>query len=88
MMEAYGKAVVDERLKPRHLAELAAYLRHEYGPGTELGFVFAEIANGAAPRRKPTRTKPGALRALASALKGLVPGNGTRRKAKATNPTR
>lgn len=89
-MEAYGRAVVEERTKPRHLAELAAYLRHEYGPATGPGFVFAQMADGAArtPRKGPEAAPNGVLRTLATAVKALVPGNGNERKAKALNPTR
>jgi len=89
MMDAYGRAVVEERTKPRHLAELAAYLRHEYGPATGPGFVFAQMADGArrAPRKGPEAAN-GVLRTLAKAVKALVPGKGNGRKAKALNPTR
>lgn len=90
MMEAYGRAVVEERIQPRHLAELAAYLRHEYGPATGPGFVFAEMADGATrkPRKGREAASNGVFHTLAKAMKALVPGNGNGRKAKASNPTR
>src|SRR6266571_974507 len=33
MMAMYGRAVIEERMKPRRFAEIAAYVRQEYGPG-------------------------------------------------------
>ena len=82
MYGAYGRAVVEERVKPRHLVELAEYLRREYGPATGPGYVLAELANGSAPKPHKGRA------ALVKAVRALVPGKGTGRKAKAPNPTR
>lgn len=82
MMDAYGRAVVEERVRPRHLAELEAYLRREYGPGTGPAFVFAEMSNGTTPA-KPSRRR-GVLRTLADAARRMVPGNGNGRKAHGT----
>lgn len=78
MMDVYGKAIVEERLKPRHLAELAVYLRREYAPGTELGWLIGE-ANGALRQRNPPKANGGVLRAVVAALKGLVPGKASSR---------
>ena len=88
MMEMYGKAVIDERLKPRHLAEIAGYVRREYGLGTGPGFLLAAMDDRDA--QKPRRDRPvdALLRALAKAMKAIVPGNGNGRKAKTVEPTR
>lgn len=80
MFEAYGKAVVEERMRPRHLAELAQYLRLEYGPGTEPGWVVAE-ANGGRRAGIPAKANGGVLRALKAAVRALVPNNGRGAKA-------
>ena len=81
MMEAYGRAVVEERVTPRHLRELAAYLRWEYGPGTGPGFILAEMANGAAPPPAKGKWAQGVFHALARAVRAVVPTNRNRRKA-------
>lgn len=88
MAEAYGRAVIEERLKPRQFAEIAAYVRREYGPGIGPGFLLAEVANGAAgkPRKRPGATADRVIHAIAKAVKSLVPGNG--REGKTSNPTR
>jgi len=78
MQQLYGRAVVEERIKPRHLAELAEYVRHEYGPATGPGFVLAELADGTAPK---ARKSPWA--SVAKAAKALVPDNGNGQQAKA-----
>ena len=83
MQQLYGRAVVEERIKPRHLAELAEYVRHEYGPATGPGFVLAELANGTAPK-----ARKGLWASVAKAAKALVPGNGNGRKAKAPQSVR
>ena len=89
MMEAYGRAVVEERVKPRHLAELAEYVRLEYGPGTGLGYFLAEMANGAPPPRwDVARLLAGVFRTLAKAVRAMVPANGNRTRAKALEPVR
>jgi len=82
MYGAYGRAVVEERVKPRHLVELAEYLRREYGPATGPGYVLAELANGSAPKPHKGRA------ALVKAVRALVPRNGNRRKAKAPQSVR
>lgn len=82
MFEAYGKAVIDERTKPRRQAELATYLRQEYGSGTEPGWLLAE-ANGARRSGVPPKANGGILRALGEAVRALLPRNGNGRKAKA-----
>lgn len=79
MYEAYGRAVVEERAKPRHDRVLAAYLRWEYGPGTEPASLRAELANGGRPPRRPPGNG-GALHALANALRALFPVNGNGRR--------
>ena len=83
MYGAYGRAVVEERMKPRHLAELAEYVRHEYGPATGPGFVLAELANGTAPK-----ARKGLWASLAKAANALVPRNGNGRKAKVPQSVR
>lgn len=90
MMNLYGQAVVEERLKPRRLAELAGYVRMEYGPNTGPGFLLAAMANGAGgkPGRRRTPASTGVLATLVKALRGLVAGNGAGRKANALGPTR
>ncbi len=69
MQHEYGKAVVKHRTNPQHYAELARYLRMEYGPGTGPGYFLKEVVNG-------TKTRKGlaarAYNALASALKDLA----------------
>jgi hypothetical protein len=90
MMEVYGRAVIEERLQPRQFAEIAAYVRREYGPGVGPGFLLAGIANGAAggPRKRRIRVSRGVIRTLAKAMKALVNGGGNVRKAKAPNSSR
>lgn len=71
MNTEYGKAVVQERTKPQHLAELARYLRMEYGPGTGPGYFFAEMADGARTRKaEKTNGVVNALRRVVRALSG------------------
>lgn len=71
MQAEYGKAVVEQRTKPQHLAELARYLRMEYGPGTGPGYFFAELADGARGRKaKRTNGVVNALRKVVRALTG------------------
>lgn len=88
-MQEYGKAVVEERTRPQHLAELSRYLRMEYGPSTGPGYVFAEMANGARKSRKRgKRAARRVLKTLSRAARALVPNNGKRQKAKVAEPTR
>lgn len=73
MWERYGKAVVEERTNPRHLAEIARYLQWEHGPGTGPAYLLAELADG----RRRSRRRPGAalgraVRAVAVAMISLV----------------
>jgi hypothetical protein len=88
MADAYGRAVIEERLKPRQFAEIAAYVRREYGPGIGPGFLLAEVANGTAgkPRKRPGATADRVIHAIAKAVRALVPGNG--HEGKASSPTR
>jgi len=88
MMEMYGRAIVEDRLRPRKFAEIATYVRNEYGPGIGPAFLFAGMANGgvAGKPRKQWTTSRGVIRTLAKAMRALVPGNG--RKAKAPSPAR
>src|SRR5207245_9023294 len=56
MAEAYGRALIEERMKPRRHAEIAAYVRHESGRGTGPEFLLAQGANAGGsrpPRRRP-----------------------------------
>ena len=87
MMEAYGRAVMEDRLKPRQFAEIAAYVRREYGAGIGPDFLLAAVANGTAgkPRRRGLDVED-VFRAIARAVKALVPGNGQERKV--SSPTR
>jgi hypothetical protein len=88
MAAAYGTAVIEERLKPRRHAELAAYVRREYGPYVGPEFLLAEIANGGAwgPRGRRRAELSGVLTSLAKAMKVLIVGNG--RKAKIPDAAR
>lgn len=90
MMEAYGNAVVAERTRLQRHAELAAYVRWEYGRGTGPEFLLAEVANGAAgpPRRSRISGSLGVLNAVARAMRALVAGTGADRRAESTGPTR
>jgi hypothetical protein len=90
MMEAYGRAMIEDRLRPRQFAELAAYVRSEYGPRVGPAFLIAEAANGSAGGRRKRREAAagGLIRTLAKAVKALVIVGGNGRKAKASNPTR
>ena len=91
MMPGYGRAVVEDRLTPQRFAEIAAFVRSEYGRGIGPGFLVANALNGAAAR-KPRRRTQGSftrgLRALAHAIRSLVAGGRTVREEKASNPTR
>ncbi len=89
MLQEYGKAVVEERTKPQHLGELARYLRMEYGPGTEPGYILAEMADRARRSRiRRTRTLRRVVTALSKVVRALVPNNGTKERARSTEPTR
>ncbi len=89
MLQKYGQAVVEERTKPQHLAELARYLRMEYGPGTEPGYILAEMADRARrSRRRRKRTLRRVVTALSKAMRALVTNNGTKEKTRSTDPTR
>lgn len=83
MHQLYGRAVVEERIRPRHLAELAEYLRHEYGPATGPGFVLAALADGTAPKARKSLWA-----SVAKAARALVPANGNGRKANAPQSVR
>ena len=85
MMAAYGRAVIEDRLKPRQFAEIAAYVRREYGPGIGPGFLLEAAANGAAEKPRGLIAKD-LLRAFARTVKSLVPGNG--REGKISSPTK
>jgi hypothetical protein len=87
MAEAYGRALMEERLRPRRHAELAAYVRREYGPNIGPGFLLAEANGGATGPPRPRRSRgPGLLAGIAKAMKALVAGNG--RRAKIPDPAR
>ncbi|HEX9341036.1 MAG TPA: hypothetical protein VF992_07710 [Thermoplasmata archaeon] len=90
MMAMYGRAVIEERMKPHRFAEIAAYVRQEYGPGIGPEFLFAQAAAGAAGkwRRRRGAGSVGVFRTLAKAVKALVPGIGNGRKASARTATR
>ncbi len=90
MMEMYGRAIVEERLRPQRFAEIAAYVRSEYGPGIGPEFLFADMAAGAAgkPRKQREPASAGVFRTLARAMKAIVSGTGNGRKTKASTPTR
>ena len=89
MMQAYGSVLVAQRMTSQRHAEIAAYVRNEYGRGTGPEFLFAQIANGAGrrPRRRPE--DPFAVfRTWAKAMKAFVGGNGGDRKATNADPAR
>ena len=81
MMDRYGRAVVEERTQPRHLAELRHYLRMEYGLGTEPGFLLREAAEGARRPRHWNRVRRAlkrVVRALTKAMGAPATSNGRR----------
>ncbi len=83
MQQEYGKAVVEERTRPQHLAELARYVRLEYGPGTGPGYFLAEMADGARRSRKRGRgTLKGVLHTLSKGVRVLLRNNGKRLRAR------
>ena len=89
MMQAYGSVLVAQRMTPQRHAEIAAYVRNEYGPGTGPEFLFAQIANGGGRgRRRRAEDSSGVFRTLAKAMKAFVGGNGRDGKAPAADPTR
>lgn len=69
MLYEYGKAVAEERRRPRNSGELEKFLRWEYGPGTNMGFLLAERA-ARVPRRwrRPKLGLAKALKAIMDAL--------------------
>ncbi len=75
MQAEYGRAVVRERTNPKQLAELARYLRMEYGPGTGPGYFFAELADGA--RTRKAEGTNGVLSALRRVVRALTGNGGT-----------
>ncbi len=89
MMAMYGRAVIEERMKPRRFAEIAAYVRQEYGPGVGPEFLFAQASGAPAKqRRRREAGSVGMFRTLAKAVKAIVPGIGNARKARARTATR
>ena len=89
MMAMYGRAVIEERMKPRRFAEIAAYVRQEYGPGVGPEFLFAQASGAPAKQRRPREAGfVGMFRTLAKAVKALVPGTGNARKGRAQTATR
>ena len=76
MAAAYARAVSAERRSPRAFAELAEYVRWEYGPGTGLGYFLAEMASAAPSSRRRRRTGTGMFRAFVRALRAAFPANG------------
>ncbi len=91
MMEAYGRAVIEERLNPRQFAEIASFVRLEYGRKIGPGFLLADAWNAAAagkPRKRRQGSMTSVLRTLVRAVRSLVAGDRNVRKAKALNPTR
>ncbi|HYS71442.1 MAG TPA: hypothetical protein VEM95_03375 [Thermoplasmata archaeon] len=90
MMAMYGRAVIEERMKPRRFAEIAAYVRQEYGSGVGPEFLFVQAASGAAARQRRPREAGfvGMFRTLAKAVKALVPGTGNARRGRAQTATR
>lgn len=89
MMAMYGRALIEERMKPRRFAEIAAYVRQEYGPGVGPEFLFAQASGAPAKqRRRREAGSVGMFRTLAKAVKALVPGIGNARKARARTATR
>jgi len=89
MMAMYGRAVIEERMKPRRFAEIAAYVRQEYGPGVGPEFLFAQASGTPAKqRRRREAGSVGMFRTLAKAVKAIVPGIGNARKARARTATR
>jgi len=87
MAEAYGRAVMEERLRPRRHAELAAYVSSEYGPNIGPGFLLAEANGGSrSPPRRRRTAGTGLFAGLAKAMKTLVAGKG--RKARVADPAR
>ena len=89
MMAMYGSALIEERLKPRRFAEIAAYVRQEYGPGVGPEFLFAQASGAPAKQRRRRKAgSVGVFHTLAKAVKVLVPGIGNVRKARAGTATR
>lgn len=64
MIPEYGMAVVRERTTPARWQDLRILLRQEYGPGTDVGFLQAEIAREAPNGRAPVRQAAERLRRL------------------------
>ncbi len=88
MWDEYGKAVLEERRHPPHLAELSRYLRMEYGPGTGPGYLYAAMADGARRTKRGRRTPGRVLRTLSKVVRALLPGNGRKPKTGSPAPTR
>lgn len=72
MLYEYGRAVMEERTRPRQLGELAHYVRLEYGAGTEPEFVLVDDVKRATPSR---RRRDGTLRILSRGLRIRFPGS-------------
>ena len=81
MMPTYSRLLVEARRGPRLSPELERYLRSEYGPGTEAGYLLAGLEReNAARQRGRRRAGRSVMHAIAEALKGLV-GRRARRSA-------
>jgi len=73
MMPTYSRLLVEARRGPRLSPELERYLRSEYGPGTEAGYLLAELERENAARRRTKRpVGRSVVHAIARAMKGLV----------------
>ncbi|MCI4371941.1 MAG: hypothetical protein L3J78_04760 [Thermoplasmata archaeon] len=88
MMQGYASTLFAEGVRSRRHAEIAAYVRHEYGAGTGPEFLLAEVANGGAwgPRRRRLAEAAEALSVIAKAMKAFV--GGADRKAKVADAAR
>ncbi len=88
MLDAYARAVIDERRRPHHLDGLATFVRWEYPPGTEPYYILAEAARqGRRGRRKGNRFRK-VLNALLRMTKTLFRKVGRPREAKIPRPAR
>jgi hypothetical protein len=75
MLEAYARAVVEDRRRPSNLRALATYLRWEHGRGTEPGYILVALSNAHTGRTKDLRANGGAVHSFVKALRSFVLGS-------------
>jgi hypothetical protein len=75
MLEAYARAVVEERRGPSNLRALATYLRWEHGRGMEPAYILVALSNAHTEQTKARQANGGAVRSFVKVLRSFALGN-------------